>query len=79
MARLNKNLQNHTSLALVYFVLAAGLGCVLRFFRVFEIPVTYKFIVHAHSHVALLGWVYLALTTLLYKLYFQFVENLEVF
>ena len=74
MARQNKNLQNHTSLALVYFVLAAGLGCVLRFFRVFEIPVTYKFIVHAHSHVALLGWVYLALTTLLYKLYLSRAE-----
>ncbi|SHK36493.1 hypothetical protein SAMN04488007_2859 [Maribacter aquivivus] len=74
MARLNKSLQNHTSIALVYFVLAAGLGCVLRFFRVLEIPVTYKFIVHAHSHVALLGWVYLALTTLLYKLYLSRAE-----
>ena len=74
MARLNKSLQNHTSIALVYFVFAAGLGCVLRFFRVLEIPVTYKFIVHAHSHVALLGWVYLALTTLLYKLYLSRAE-----
>ncbi|KKN71762.1 hypothetical protein LCGC14_0417220 [marine sediment metagenome] len=63
------NLKTHTKLALGYFVLAALLGCVLRFFRVFEIPVTYKFIVHAHSHIALLGWVYLALTTLLYRLY----------
>lgn len=63
------HLKNHTRTALVYFVLAAFLGCVLRFFRVLEIPVTYKFIVHTHSHIALLGWVYMALTTLLYKLY----------
>ncbi|MGP1991269.1 hypothetical protein D9V96_005245 [Zobellia laminariae] len=63
------NLKKHTKIALVYFVLAALLGCVLRFFRVLDIPVTYKYIVHAHSHIALLGWVYLALTSLLYKLY----------
>ena len=69
MARQMVNLKDHTNIALVYFVLAAVLGCVLRFFRVFDIPINYKYIVHAHSHVALLGWVYLALTTLLYKLY----------
>jgi len=63
------NLKNHTKIALGYFVLAAVLGCVLRFFRVLDIPITYKYIVHAHSHIALLGWVYLALTSLLYKLY----------
>ncbi|SIR23421.1 hypothetical protein [Maribacter ulvicola] len=63
------NLKVHTKIALGYFVLAALLGCVLRFFKVFDIPVTYKFIVHTHSHIALLGWVYLALTALLYKLY----------
>ncbi|MGS0525205.1 hypothetical protein ACU8V7_08510 [Zobellia nedashkovskayae] len=63
------NLKKHTKIALVYFVLAALLGCVLRFFRVLDIPITYKYIVHAHSHIALLGWVYLALTSLLYKLY----------
>ena len=33
------------------------------------IPVNYRFIVHTHSHIALLGWVYLALTTLLYHLF----------
>lgn len=62
-------LKNHTKLALGYFLLAAILGVVLRSFHSFEILVNYKFIVHTHSHIALLGWVYLALTTLLYKLY----------
>ncbi|APQ16060.1 hypothetical protein [Maribacter hydrothermalis] len=63
------NLKTHTKTALLYFVFAAALGCILRFYKVLDIPITYKFIVHAHSHVALLGWVYLGLTTLLYKLY----------
>lgn len=65
------NLRNHTKLAMLYFTFAAALGCILRFFKVVDIPVTYKFIIHAHSHVALLGWVYLGLTTLLYKLYLR--------
>ena len=47
----------------------------MRSFHSIEIPVTYKFIVHTHSHIALLGWVYMGLTTLLYKL---FLEKLEV-
>jgi len=63
------NLKNHTKLALAYFLLAAILGVFLRSFHSIEIPINYKFIVHAHSHIALLGWVYLALTMLLYKLY----------
>jgi len=32
-------------------------------------PINYRFIVHTHSHIALLGWVYIALTTLLYHLF----------
>lgn len=63
------NLKNHTKLALGYFLLAAILGVILRTFYTIDIPVNYKFIIHTHSHIALLGWVYLALTTLLYKLY----------
>ena len=63
------NLKNHINLALGYFIIAAVLGVVLRSFHSIEIPVTYKFIVHTHSHIALLGWVYMGLTTLLYKLF----------
>ncbi len=63
------NLKTHIKIALGYFLLAAILGVVLRSFHSVEIPVNYKFFVHTHSHIALLGWVYMALTTLLYKLY----------
>ncbi len=64
-------LKNHINLALGYFIIAALLGVLLRSFHAIEIPVTYKFIVHTHSHIALLGWVYMGLTTLLYKLFLK--------
>jgi len=63
------NLKNHAKLALVYFLLAAILGVVLRSYISVQIRANYRFIVHTHSHIALLGWVYMALTTLYYKLY----------
>ncbi|MCG9971924.1 hypothetical protein [Christiangramia crocea] len=68
-------LKHHTTLAIIYFMIIAILGVMLRFFVVFDIPVTYKFIVHTHSHIALLGWVYTALTTLIY---FAFLRSQPV-
>ncbi len=65
-------LKTHIKIALAYFLLAALLGVLLRFFTVFGIPITYKYFVHTHSHIALLGWVYMALTTLIYK---SFIES----
>lgn len=68
-------LKRHTNIAVIYFAIIAILGVILRFFVVFDIPVTYKFIVHTHSHIALLGWVYTALTTLIY---FSFLRSRPV-
>ena len=62
-------LTKHSLIALFYFFLIAILGVLLRLFLILDIPANYKYIVHSHSHVALLGWVYTALTTLIYKLY----------
>jgi len=62
-------LKKHILLALFYFFLTALLGVILRFFPITNLDVTYKFIVHTHSHIALLGWVYTALTTLIYTLF----------
>ncbi|WP_430969051.1 hypothetical protein [Spongiimicrobium sp. 2-473A-2-J] len=62
-------LKKHAALALLYFMLIALFGLLLRLFQLVDIPVVYKYMVHTHSHIALLGWVYTALTTLLYKLY----------
>lgn len=65
------DLKRHIRTAFAYFLMAALLGLVLRSFASVDIAINYKFIVHTHSHIALLGWVYLALTTLIYKLYVQ--------
>lgn len=61
----------HTNIALGYFFLVGLLGVFLRFFFVIPIPANFRYVVHAHSHIALLGWVYIALTTMIYKMYFS--------
>ncbi|WP_422091469.1 hypothetical protein [Tenacibaculum ovolyticum] len=62
-------LQKHTKIGLAYFLIIAFLGVLLRFFSIFDLPINYRFTVHAHSHVALLGWIYTSLTTLIFKMY----------
>ncbi|MGB0896635.1 MAG: hypothetical protein ACPGU9_00220 [Flavobacteriaceae bacterium] len=61
----------NSKIALGYFLLIAALGVILRFFPILPISANYKFLVHAHSHVALLGWIYTGLTTLIYTLYLK--------
>mgnify|MGYP005989585163 CR=1 FL=1 len=61
-------LKKHAKIAILYFLIAAMLGLVLRLFPISNIKAEYRFLVHTHSHIALLGWVYLALTTLIVKI-----------
>lgn len=72
-------LRRYTNIALLYFLIAALLGIFLRLFFVVSIPADFRYIVHAHSHIALLGWVYLALTTLIYFLYFSKNEKAKLY
>lgn len=52
--------------ALLNLLIAVSIGALLRFVFVHEIPgLPYKNFLHAHSHVAMLGWIYLALYNLL--------------
>jgi len=63
------NLKFHIKIALGYFFIVALLGVFMRIFQVVDISFNYKNILHAHSHIALLGWVYTAITTLIYHFY----------
>lgn len=58
--------------ALGWFVVAGGLGVLLRTLMVWPQPgLTYPYILHAHSHVVLLGWVFNALFTSLLTTFFS--------
>lgn len=65
---MKNNVKLHSKIALLYLFIAAFLGIVLRLFPVTTINATYKYIIHTHSHIALLGWVYVALTTIIFHI-----------
>ena len=52
--------------ALFNLCIASIIGCVLRSIYIVEIPhVNFKPLLHAHSHVAMLGWIFMALMVFL--------------
>ena len=63
--------RTQTLIALSYFLIASSLGILLRLFPTINVNANYRFLVHTHSHVALLGWVYVGLTALLFHLFIK--------
>lgn len=64
-------LKKYTVVALGYFFIVSLLGLLLRFFSVIPIDLNFKYILHTHSHTSLLGWLYLAMTLLIYKVFLE--------
>ena len=56
--------KNLVATCLINFLIAALLGLVLRYAFVGHLDFNYQFLTHTHSHVAILGWVYLMIFTL---------------
>ncbi|MCB9426519.1 MAG: hypothetical protein H6584_05765 [Flavobacteriales bacterium] len=54
------------------FLIAALMGLVLRYYYIAPVGINYRFLTHAHSHVAMLGWVYLMLYSFLF---YYFIPN----
>ena len=53
------DMRKYYSIPLLFFSLAAAIGIFLRLQFVWPTPgITYKFFLHAHSHVMFLGWVF---------------------
>jgi len=50
---------------LINFCIAALLGLLLRYIYVNPLAINYRFLTHAHSHLAMLGWAYLMIYTFL--------------
>ena len=47
------------------FLIAALMGLLLRFANIYPLHINYRYLTHAHSHIAMLGWAYLMLYLLL--------------
>jgi hypothetical protein len=64
-------------ICLINFFIAALMGLALRYSVIDSIGINYRFLTHAHSHVAMLGWVYLMLFVLI--IHYFIPENKPIY
>ncbi|MBF7090285.1 hypothetical protein IUY40_01840 [Flavobacterium sp. ALJ2] len=51
------------------FLIASLMGLLMRYLYLFPLNINYSFLLHAHSHVAMLGWAYLMIYVLIVCFY----------
>ncbi|MCC9073805.1 hypothetical protein LNQ49_19670 [Flavobacterium sp. F-65] len=51
------------------FLIASIIGLLMRYLYLFPLNINYSFLLHAHSHVAMLGWAYLMIYVLVVRFY----------
>ena len=67
-------------LGLVSLLIVALIGALLRAAFLIEIPwLNYINVLHAHTHVAILGWVYVALFAILTYIYRDRISDLRIY
>lgn len=69
------NITKQLKTAILFFGIAALLGTYLRAFPLLPQWATYKFILQTHSHIALIGWVYLFLSGLIVERYTNYKSS----
>jgi len=66
MDSVKKLVASRIKIARIFFIISAIYGLILRFYHVSNIlPITYKNILQAHSHVTFLGWGFLAVISII--------------
>ena len=70
-------MKNKLRITLIFLLIAALFGLTLRLMHANTMFYNYKYLLHTHSHIALLGWVYNA--ALIVLQYFIFKENDRAF
>lgn len=73
----NKHYTTQIKVCLINFVLAAFLGVLLRSSHLVSLPFNYRYLTHAHSHIALLGWAYLVIFVFVVRFYLGNQRNLR--
>lgn len=61
------------------FLTASIMGLLMRYMQLFPLNINYSFILHAHSHIAMLGWVYLMMYVLIVRFFIPKLKSEKPF
>lgn len=67
--------KKHIAVPLGFLFVVSIIGVLLRLFYVTPLPLNFGNLLHAHSHVAMLGWMYLGMNLLIYRVFLYKTEK----